>query len=125
MSDPRFFRLPNILFRMVRVHRLPGKSDPTKPVAVPRELDPKLVAFRVPLNLNKIQIRNYLEELYQVEVEKVHTMIMLGKEKTNPKTGRKTKSPDYKKAYVRLVHPFQYPSLEEQRKLSGKVASDE
>jgi ribosomal protein L23 len=118
--DPRFFRLPNLLFTMVRVGKSQSKVDLKGPVVIPRELDPKLVAFRVPLNVNKIQIRNYLEELYKVDVEKVHTLIYLGKEKTNPKTGKVFKRPDYKKAYVRVSKPFPYPSMEEQRRWSGK-----
>jgi hypothetical protein len=32
------------------------------------------------------------------------------------------KKSDYKKAYVRLVHPFPYPTLEEQRKMSAGIA---
>lgn len=105
---------------MTKIGRKNLPIDVKAPIAIPKENDPKLVAFRVPMKLNKIQIRNYLEELYKVEIEKVHTLIYLGKQKMDPQTGRRYKLPDYKKAYVRLVQPFEYPSLEEQRRLSGK-----
>jgi hypothetical protein len=92
--DPRHFRLPNESFIMVRIHPLhkynkkiitggPESRKNTRgakvPVpAIPREKDPYLVAFRVPLHYNKLQIRNYLEEIYKIDVVDVHTMIYLG-----------------------------------------------
>eukprot|EP00461_Guttulinopsis_vulgaris_P001295 UN01295 len=35
--------------------------------------------FKVPIDYNRIQIKNYLEELYDVKVLKVNTAIMVGK----------------------------------------------
>jgi len=133
--DPRHFRLPNASFIMVRVNarhkynkkiitggpssRKNTRGAPVVEVAdAPREKDPYLVAFRVPLNYNKLQIRNYLEEIYKIDVVDVRTMIYLGKERRNYRTGLREKRSDYKKAYVRLLHPFPYPTLEEQRKMS-------
>lgn len=77
-KDPRFFRLPNQIFTMIKIDKTGGPVNPNAPLTVPKERDPKLVAFKVPLNFNKIQIRNYLEEIYKVEIEKVHTLIYLG-----------------------------------------------
>lgn len=93
--DPRHFRLPNVLFKMVRVgprnvspvtkplvglanSRKQTRGAPIQPRPVPREHDPYLVAFRVPLNFNKLQIRNYLEELYKIDIVSVNTLIYLG-----------------------------------------------
>jgi len=130
--DPRHFRLPNESFIMIRVNPL-HKSDkivaggpssrrntrgaPVEETAVPREKDPYLVAFRVPLHYNKMQIRNYLEEIYRISIVDVRTLIYLGKSSRSRKTGLWVKKPDWKKAYVRLLHPFPFPTLDEQRKM--------
>lgn len=44
-------------------------------------------------------------------------LLLSGKEKRNFKTGLLEKKPDYKKAYVTLLHPFKYPTLDEQRNM--------
>jgi len=124
--DVRQFRLPNIWMRMLRVR--PSVTAPRSKFVrenpIPREHDPCLVAFRVPLNVNKIQIRNYLEEIYKIDVVKVNTMIYLGKERRSHRTGLRQKKSDYKKAYVTIKQPFKYPSLEEQRNM-GKPTGTE
>ena len=48
--------------------------------------------FRVPLTANKVQIRQAVEKIFNVKVEKVATIRVLGK----------TKRSDYKKAIVTL-----------------------
>lgn len=91
MSDPRLYRFPNMVFIMLQ---------PTK------RLTRNTASFRVPLNVNKRQIANYLEQLYAptnrsdppLRVRDVRTMIYLGKrERTAEGWGKK---PDWKKAYV-------------------------
>ena len=104
--DPRFYRLPHLLFVMLK----PGKPLP-----------PNTATFRVPLSASKPLIANYLEQLYRVRVEKVSTAIYLGKEKRNVFTGRPYKRSDWKKAIVRIApeegkEPWVYPSLEQQQK---------
>jgi ribosomal protein L23 len=73
------------------------------------------VVFRVPLNVNKPQIMNYLEQIYQVKVKRVDTMIYLGKTKRSNSTGKLYKLKDYKKAVVILEDPFEFPTMEEQK----------
>lgn len=104
--DPRFYRLPNMLFVMLK----PGKTLP-----------PNTATFRVPLAASKPLIANYLEQLYGVKVEKVDTAIYVGKEKRNVFTGREYKKSDWKKAIVRIAQQegkegWVYPTLEQQQK---------
>ncbi|GAB5369981.1 hypothetical protein AAMO2058_001452800 [Amorphochlora amoebiformis] len=94
-------KFPNAIYKIVR----PGKR-----------LAPNEVLFHVPLWHNKIQIKNYLQEIYNVEVERVDTSIMLGKiRKIRLKKKRPLlyKEPDFKKAYVTLRNrTFKYPELD-------------
>ncbi len=57
--------------------------------------------FKVPLKVNKIEIRKAIEELFKVEVEEVRTMRVKGKKREW--RGRPVgKTPDWKKAIVKL-----------------------
>eukprot|EP00471_Norrisiella_sphaerica_P000061 CAMPEP_0184481646 /NCGR_PEP_ID=MMETSP0113_2-20130426/3201_1 /TAXON_ID=91329 /ORGANISM="Norrisiella sphaerica, Strain BC52" /LENGTH=101 /DNA_ID=CAMNT_0026860887 /DNA_START=20 /DNA_END=325 /DNA_ORIENTATION=- len=95
-------KFPNAIYKIVR----PGKK-----------LAPNEVLFHVPIWHNKVQIKNYLEELYNVEIERVDTTVMLGKTKSVQTKRMRTKfmikKPDVKKAYVTLKNQtFSYPSLD-------------
>ena len=58
-------------------------------------------AFEVAKNANKIEIRNAIEEIFNVTVKNVNTMNMKGKKR---RMGRNEgKRPDWKKAYVKLA----------------------
>ncbi|HTM45855.1 MAG TPA: 50S ribosomal protein L23 [Polyangiaceae bacterium] len=58
------------------------------------------VVFEVARDANKIQIRHALEQLFNVKVERVNTLIQRGKVKN---VGRKElKRPNWKKAIVTL-----------------------
>lgn len=61
--------------------------------------------FIVDKKANKIQIKNAVEEMYEVEVVSVNTLIMPGKMKTrNTRTKiLKGRTPSYKKAIVTLA----------------------
>ncbi len=61
--------------------------------------------FVVDKKANKIEIKKAIEELYNVNVEKVQTMVMPGKEKSRgTRTGViKGRIPSYKKAIVKLA----------------------
>jgi len=61
----------------------------------------KKYTFEVAKNANKIEIRKAVEEIFDVKVEKVSTMIVLGKFKRVGKTMGKRS--DYKKAIVKLT----------------------
>jgi large subunit ribosomal protein L23 len=59
------------------------------------------VVFRVDPRANKVEIRQAVEQLFKVKVEKVRTSRVLGKTRRVGKTmGRRS---DWKKAYVTLA----------------------
>ena len=59
------------------------------------------VVFRVHPRANKVEIRQAVERLFKVKVEKVRTARLLGKER---RVGRHAgRRPDWKKAYVTLA----------------------
>ncbi len=59
------------------------------------------VVFRVHQQANKVEIRQAVEHLFKVKVEKVRTTRQLGKER---RVGRHTgRRPNWKKAYVTLA----------------------
>jgi large subunit ribosomal protein L23 len=62
-------------------------------------------SFIVDKKANKIQIKKAVEEMYNVNVERVNTMIMPAKEKTrNTRSGLlRGRKPAYKKAIVTLA----------------------
>ena len=110
--DPRLYRLPNLLFVMLK----PGKAQPVN-----------TAVFKVPLDASKPVIANYLEQLYRVKVTRVNTAIYLGKEKRNVYTGRRYKLPDWKKAIVTVKQEegrdaFTYPSIEQQDRWNAPPA---
>ena len=65
----------------------------------------KTYTFIVNKNANKVQIAKAVEEKFKVEVEKVNTILVKGKKKSqNTKQGRTVgKTSDYKKAIVTLT----------------------
>jgi large subunit ribosomal protein L23 len=98
-------KLPLIVFRMIKTRDA---------------LPPNQVAFRVPLNINKIQIKHYLESLYGVKVARVNTMVQHGKTRLvrhlpHHKHDIQSKhsyqkQPDWKKAIVTLQdETFKFP----------------
>ena len=58
------------------------------------------VTFRVPSTATKIDIRNAVENLFSVKVEKVNTLKVKGK--TKSVKGRKVIQSDWKKAMIKL-----------------------
>ncbi len=64
----------------------------------------KVYTFKVNVNANKVEIKKAVEELFEVQVERVNTVNCKGKEKSrNTKQGRVTgRTSDYKKAIVFL-----------------------
>ena len=82
--------LHNFVFRMILTS---GKN-----------LGPNEFLFEVPQALSKLQIRNYLESLYNVRVVSVDTANVRGKIKVSHYG--KFKRPDSKKAYVSIADPL-------------------
>ncbi|XP_060892535.1 large ribosomal subunit protein uL23m isoform X2 [Labrus mixtus] len=82
----RIFR-PNWFLTLVR----PGKEQP---------LD--TAQFRIPMEMTKCDVKNYLEKIYNVPVGAVRTRIQFGSNKKRNHLNQKVKQPDYKVAYVQL-----------------------
>lgn len=58
------------------------------------------IVFKVALDANKVEIANAVEQLFEVKVDSVRTVIVKGKTKRRgAKMGRRS---DWKKAYVTL-----------------------
>jgi large subunit ribosomal protein L23 len=63
-------------------------------------LEPNRVAFRVPVNMTKLDIRDYLRKLYGVKVIKVNTYVKLPKTKMSSYRSWFKTDAQYKKAIV-------------------------
>ena len=58
------------------------------------------IVFKVTLDANKVEIANAIEQLFEVKVDSVRTVVVKGKTKRRgAKIGRRS---DWKKAYVTL-----------------------
>ncbi len=98
---PKVF-FPNFTFTMVRSAKEHG---------------PKTAVFRVPMILNKMDIKAYLEGLYGVTVTDVQTRIFL------PSTTRQGRSytPGRKNAIVTMTKAFAYPPPPPPEKLKNPL----
>ncbi|NWU36323.1 RM23 protein, partial [Hylia prasina] len=63
--------------------------------------------------MTKVDIRNYLERIYNVPVAAVRTRIQYGANNKRNHRNQRVKKPDYKVAYVQLGQgqTFQFPNL--------------
>ncbi|XP_051549026.1 39S ribosomal protein L23, mitochondrial-like [Myxocyprinus asiaticus] len=94
----RIFR-PTFNLTLVR----PGKEQP-----------PDTVQFRIPLEMTKCDVRNYLEKIYSVPVAAVCTRIQYCTNKKRNHLNQWVRRPDYKVAYVSCAHcgqTFQFPDI--------------
>jgi ribosomal protein L23 len=76
---------------------------------------PYFAHFEVPLWFNKLDMRNYLQNVYNVDVVHVRSAILQGKlERTTPTKpstqGRIYREKNRKRMTVQLVEPFEYPA---------------
>jgi len=81
----------------------PGKEQPDN-----------VVQLHVPMDMSKLDIKNYLTSIYKLDIAKVNTRIAHGKTKYLMKKDKlmKKKFPDYKVAYVTLATgTFKFPDL--------------
>ncbi|XP_054949939.1 large ribosomal subunit protein uL23m isoform X4 [Pan paniscus] len=68
------------------------------------------VQFRIPMEMTRVDLRNYLEGIYNVPVAAVRTRVQHGSNKRRDHRNVRIKKPDYKVAYVQLVpHPRSPP----------------
>ncbi|XP_063492172.1 large ribosomal subunit protein uL23m isoform X2 [Symphalangus syndactylus] len=74
------------------------------------------VQFRIPMEMTRVDLRNYLESIYNVPVAAVRTRVQHGSNKKRDHRNVRIKKPDYKVAYVQLVpHPRSPPLYLQQR----------
>ncbi|OLY85466.1 54S ribosomal protein L23, mitochondrial [Smittium mucronatum] len=73
------------------------------------KLAPNQAAFKVPLHVNKFDIKDYLTNLYKVTVTDVRTVVLPGRPKVDARSGLKILDKRTKKAIVTLSEDFVYP----------------
>ncbi|XP_077901471.1 large ribosomal subunit protein uL23m isoform X3 [Ictidomys tridecemlineatus] len=61
------------------------------------------VQFRIPMEMTRVDLRNYLERIYNVPVAAVRTRVQHGSNRKRDHRNVRIKKPDYKVAYVQLV----------------------
>ncbi|XP_078000401.1 large ribosomal subunit protein uL23m-like isoform X2 [Glandiceps talaboti] len=77
------------------------------------EVTPNTVCFKCPVEMTKFDIKNYLQNIYNVPVAKVNTHIHFAKIWRDHKNRRIKPEPDYKIAHVTLGEgmTFEFPEL--------------
>ena len=100
---------PNWVVKLVRNPNLHTRHWLDRPVEV----------FHVSPAMTKMEIKEYLIQLYNLPVSHVHTAIYEGKKRINRTLGVRYQEPDYKKAYVYLhdsqgTQKTRYHRIEEQ-----------
>ncbi|KAM5318277.1 large ribosomal subunit protein uL23m [Glossophaga mutica] len=100
----RVFRT-NFFIQLVR----PGSAQPED-----------TVQFRIPMEMTRVDLRNYLERIYSVPVAAVRTRVQHGSNRKRDHRNVRVKKPDYKVAYVQLAHgqTFTFPDLFPEKKPS-------
>ncbi|XP_051885258.1 39S ribosomal protein L23, mitochondrial isoform X2 [Pristis pectinata] len=93
----RIFRT-NFFMTLVR----PGKEQPED-----------TVQFRIPMEMTKPDVKNYLQGIYNVPVAAVRTRIQYCTNKKRNHKNQRVKRPDYKVAYVQLAEgqTFKFPDI--------------
>ncbi|XP_003214807.1 large ribosomal subunit protein uL23m [Anolis carolinensis] len=71
------------------------------------------VQFRIPMEMTRVELKDYLESIYSIPVAAIRTRIQHGSNKRRDHKNRPIKKPDYKVAYVQLAggQTFQFPDL--------------
>ncbi|KAM7226106.1 hypothetical protein CapIbe_022251 [Capra ibex] len=107
----RVFRT-NFFIQLVR----PGTAQPED-----------TVQFRIPMEMSRVDLRNYLERIYNVPVAAVRTRVQHGSNRRRDHRNVRIKQPDYKVAYVQLAHgqTFTFPDLFPKGKRPGGSSVDE
>ncbi|XP_037012273.2 39S ribosomal protein L23, mitochondrial isoform X1 [Artibeus jamaicensis] len=102
----RVFRT-NFFIQLVR----PGSAQPED-----------TVQFRIPMEMTRVDLRNYLERIYSVPVAAVRTRVQHGSNRKRDHRNVRVKKPDYKVAYVQLAHgqTFTFPDLFPEKKPEGE-----
>ncbi|PLX96014.1 MAG: 50S ribosomal protein L23 [Desulfuromonas sp.] len=86
---------------MKPLHQILKKPLITEKTSLGPGEEGRTVAFEVAIDANKIEIKQAIEQAFDVKVENVNTVVMAGKRK---RVGRNIgKRSNFKKAYVTLV----------------------
>uniref|UniRef100_A0A8C5K0E7 Large ribosomal subunit protein uL23m n=1 Tax=Jaculus jaculus TaxID=51337 RepID=A0A8C5K0E7_JACJA len=103
----RVFRT-NFFIKLVR----PGTAQPED-----------TVQFRIPMEMTRVDLRNYLERIYNVPVAAVRTRVQHGSNRKRDHRNVSIKKPDYKVAYVQLAHgqTFTFPDLFPEKEQSSSA----
>nr|XP_044997716.1 39S ribosomal protein L23, mitochondrial isoform X5 [Jaculus jaculus] len=106
----RVFRT-NFFIKLVR----PGTAQPED-----------TVQFRIPMEMTRVDLRNYLERIYNVPVAAVRTRVQHGSNRKRDHRNVRIKKPDYKVAYVQLVseahgQTFTFPDLFPEKEQSSSA----
>ncbi|XP_067604011.1 large ribosomal subunit protein uL23m [Pseudorca crassidens] len=108
----RVFRT-NFFIQLVR----PGMAQPED-----------TVQFRIPMEMTRVDLRNYLGRIYNVPVAAVRTRVQHGSNRRRDYRNVRIKKPDYKVAHVQLAHgqTFTFPDLfpEKKRAEGSSVTED-
>ncbi|CAK6449873.1 unnamed protein product [Pipistrellus nathusii] len=85
------------------------------------------VQFRIPMEMTRVDMKNYLERIYSVPVAAVRTRVQHGSNRKRDHRNVRVKKPDYKVAYVQLAHgqTFTFPDLFPEKKPSPEDGSAE
>ena len=77
--------------------------------------------------MTRVDLRNYLERIYNVPVAAVRTRVQHGSNKRRDHKNIRIKQPDCKVAYVQLAHgqTFMFPDLFPKGKQPGGSSADE
>ncbi|XP_059959777.1 large ribosomal subunit protein uL23m [Mesoplodon densirostris] len=108
----RVFRT-NFFIQLVR----PGMAQPED-----------TVQFRIPMEMTRVDLRSYLECIYNVPVAAVRTRVQHGSNRRRDYRNIRVKKPDYKVAYVQLAHgqTFTFPDLfPEEKRPEGSSATED
>ncbi|XP_069326500.1 large ribosomal subunit protein uL23m [Eulemur rufifrons] len=105
----RVFRT-NFFIQLVR----PGTAQPED-----------TVQFRIPMEMTRVDLKNYLESIYNVPVAAVRTRVQHGCSRKRDHRNVRIKKPDYKVAYVQLAHgqTFTFPDLFPEKEQSPEAGS--
>ncbi|TPX59257.1 hypothetical protein PhCBS80983_g02606 [Powellomyces hirtus] len=89
------FYFPNVVFRLLRSN-----------------LPPQQCVFRCPQQLNKIDIKSILTNLYDLSITDVRTMNYLGRTHKG-RLGTRVRAANYKKVIVTMEEDFNFPPVPE------------
>jgi len=85
------------------------------------------IEFHVSMGMSVVDVKNYLEKIYNVPVVSVKNVICQGEMKKAPGKNYIIKDDDYKKAYVTLPadYKFEFPDVFPREKVDKEMAEED